>query len=75
MDFDKSSIERLKRTLYSRNDEVVPKEHRTPVQPTGHEDVPTTFGDKPSFVLSFEDKTNSRNSFFNIRANGRCKAK
>ena len=64
MDFDKSSIERLKRTLYSRNEEVVPKEKRTPVAP--HEnDAPTSWGETPSFDLKPEMRTVKNNSFFN----------
>lgn len=64
MDFDKSSIERLKRTLYSRNEDVVPKEKRTPVAP--HEnDAPTSWGTKPSFELQPEMAHTKNNSFFN----------
>ena len=65
MDFDKSSIERLKRTLYSRNENVVPKEKRTPVQATEVVDVPSDFGTKPSFDIPFEKMTEQKNSFFN----------
>lgn len=64
MDFDKSSIERLKRTLYSRNEDVVPKEKRTPVAP--HEsDAPTSWGTTPSYELSSEVMSKKNNSFFN----------
>lgn len=64
MDFDKSSIERLKKSLYSRNEELVPKEKRTPVSP--HENVaPTNWGTKPSFELEPEMARSKNNSFFN----------
>ena len=63
-DFDKSRIERLKRSLYSRNEDIVPKEKRTPV--TGQEsDVPTSWGDKPSFNMPYEQVGRKSNSFFN----------
>src|SRR3989344_8622489 len=64
MDFEKSSIERLKRTLYSRDENVVPKEHRTPVSRADLE-VPTNWGEAPSFDIPFEEMTRSKNSFFN----------
>ena len=64
MDFEKSSIERLKRTLYSRNEDVVPKEKRTPVSP--HEtEAPINWGAEPSFELEPEMRSTKNNSFFN----------
>ncbi len=64
MDPEESSIERLKRTLYSRNEELVPKEKMTPVSP--HEnDVPTSWGDKPNYDISPEVFVKKNNSFFN----------
>ncbi|TSC70501.1 MAG: Uncharacterized protein CEO12_336 [Parcubacteria group bacterium Gr01-1014_46] len=61
---EESSIERLKRTLYSRNENLVPKEKRTPVSP--HEsDVPTDWGDKPDFAISPDVVMKKNNSFFN----------
>ena len=64
MDFEKSSIERLKRTLYSRNEDIVPKEKRTPV--SGHEmDVPKDWGEPKKFDISTENMTKRNNSFFN----------
>lgn len=64
MEFEKSSIERLKRTLYSRNENVIPKEKRTPV--SGREtDVPKDWGAPPSFDISNETMTKHNNSFFN----------
>ncbi|MFA5888933.1 MAG: hypothetical protein WCW47_02495 [Candidatus Paceibacterota bacterium] len=65
MEFEKSSIERLKRTLYSRNENVVPKEKRTPV--SGKEvNAPTDWGTKPSFDIPIDDTMTKRNhSFFN----------
>ncbi|KND50729.1 MAG: hypothetical protein AB198_01345 [Parcubacteria bacterium C7867-003] len=61
---DESSIERLKRTLYSRNENLVPKEKRTPVSPRDS-DVPTNWGDKPEFGISPEVTMKKNNSFFN----------
>ncbi len=64
MEFEKSSIERLKRTLYSRNENVIPKEKRTPV--SGREtDVPKDWGTPPSFDISNETMIKHNNSFFN----------
>ncbi len=65
MEFEKSSIERLKRTLYSRNENVVPKEKRTPV--SGKEvNAPTDWGTKPSFDIPIEETMTKQNhSFFN----------
>ncbi len=61
---EESSIERLKRSLYSRNEKLVPKEKRTPVAP--HEiEAPTTWGSKPDFNLSVEAMSKKNNSFFN----------
>ncbi|KND46737.1 MAG: hypothetical protein AB201_02775 [Parcubacteria bacterium C7867-006] len=61
---EESSIERLKRNLYSRNEALVPKEKRTPVPP--HElEVKSDWGDNPSFNLNTEDMVKKNNSFFN----------
>ena len=61
---EESSIERLKRTLYSRNENLVPKEKRTPVSP--HEvEAPTSWGEPKSFDISPEIMTKKNNSFFN----------
>ncbi len=64
MDFEKSSIERLKRTLYSRNEKIVPKEKRTPVE-VRESDVPTGWGVPKSFDMSVPDMAKKNNSFFN----------
>lgn len=66
MDFEKSSIERLKRTLYSRNEELVPKEKRTPVEPRGENNVPTDWGKPKSFDLVTDSMmmTRKNNTFF-----------
>jgi hypothetical protein len=64
MEFEKSSIERLKRTLYSRNEKVVPKEKRTPVSGR-NVDVPTNWGTKLSFDDPNDYMTKKTNSFFN----------
>jgi hypothetical protein len=64
MEFEKSRIEKLKSALYSRNENLVPKEKRTPVR--GEEaDVPTDWGQKPSFDFSLEEMKHKNNSFFN----------
>ncbi|MBA3733458.1 hypothetical protein H0W91_03740 [Patescibacteria group bacterium] len=64
MDQDESSIERLKRTLYSRNENVVPKEKRTPVQP--HETtIQKDWGAPPTFGLTPDVMAKPNNSFFN----------
>ncbi|HEY4508735.1 MAG TPA: hypothetical protein VJC13_00415 [Candidatus Paceibacterota bacterium] len=65
---NESSIERLKRTLYSRNEKLVPKEKRTPV--SGREvNAPKDWGTEASFGLSPDalnnSMTKSNNSFFN----------
>jgi len=64
MDFEESHIERLKRALYSRNESVVPKDKRTPVQGLGST-VPENWGDDPSFAYSPEVMKQKNNSFFN----------
>ncbi len=64
MQSEESSIERLKRNLYSRNEKLVPKEKRTPVGPHDS-DTPTNWGESPSFDVSLEDMTKKNNSFFN----------
>lgn len=64
MNPEESSIERLKKRLYSRNDSVVPKDHRTPVQGFGS-NVPTSWGEPKSFDISPEVMTKKNNSFFN----------
>jgi hypothetical protein len=63
-EFQKSRIERLKSALYSRNDKIVPKEKRTPVRGESA-DVPTDWGERPSFEFSLEEMKKKNNSFFN----------
>ena len=50
---EESSIERLKRNLYSRNEKLVPKEKRTPV-PAHEVDVQQNWGKNTNFDLSPE---------------------
>lgn len=64
MNPEESSIERLKRTLYSRNEALVPKEKRTPVQEQEF-NVPTNWGEPEKFDLKIEDVKRKNNSFFN----------
>jgi hypothetical protein len=64
MDFEKSSIERLKRTLYSRDERIVPKEKRTPVE-VREQDVPTGWETPKNFDISVPEMTKKNNSFFN----------
>lgn len=61
---NESSIERLKRNLYSRNEKLIPQEKRTPVAPKEY-DVPSTWGDKPDYSISPETIVKKNNSFFN----------
>jgi hypothetical protein len=61
---DESSIDRLKRTLYSRNEKLVPKTERTEVPPREF-DVPSTWGDKPDYSISPDTIVKRNNSFFN----------
>ena len=64
MEFEKSRLERLKRSLYSRNESSIPREKRTPV--SGREyTVPNDWGDKPSFDLPADIMIKKNNSFFN----------
>jgi len=65
MNNDDSSIERLKRTLYSRDERVVPKERRTPVSSVENS-VKTDWGTNEDFKISLDDTmTKKNNSFFN----------
>lgn len=61
---EESSIDRLKRNLYSRNENLVPKEKRTPVSPYENS-VRTDWGTNQSFDLSPEAMAKRNNSFFN----------
>lgn len=64
MEFEKSSIERLKRTLYSRDEKIVPKEKRTPV--SGKEvEVSTDWGTAPSIDVLNYVMPKRNDSFFN----------
>ncbi len=61
---EESSIEQLKKALYSRNEKVVPKEKRTPVSP--HEvEAPANWGGNRTFDYSPEMVIKKNNSFFN----------
>ncbi len=64
MEFEKSSIERLKRSLYSRDENLVPKEKRTPVA-SKESETPVDWGTRPTFDISPEAMTKKNNSFFN----------
>ncbi len=61
---EEGSIERLQRTLYSRNEKVVPKEKRTPVQGRDF-DVQHDWGAAPKIDVTYEDLTKKNNAFFN----------
>lgn len=61
---EESSIEKLKRTLYSRDESLVPKERRTPVEEHSH-DIPTNWGTTATFELPPEVMVKQNNSFFN----------
>ncbi len=64
-DFENSRIEKLKRKLYSRNDNLLKKEERSTIEEKDI-DVPTTWGDERSFQMTQDDMVKkSNNSFFN----------
>lgn len=64
MNPEESSIERLKRTLYSRNEDIIPKEKRNPVAPKEY-NVATDWGSKPNYDLPPEVLIKRNNAFFN----------
>jgi hypothetical protein len=64
-DFDKSRLERLKRSLYSRDASAVPKEKRSAISETEVYDVKNSWGAPPSFDLPPNAMTKKNNSFFN----------
>ncbi|MEQ1500395.1 MAG: hypothetical protein ABL917_03445 [Parcubacteria group bacterium] len=64
MDFDKSKIERLKRGLYSRNEQTGKEAEYKPI-PKQDIDVPTSWGQPKSFDFSPEVMKQKNNSFFN----------
>lgn len=64
MEFDKSRIERLKRSLYSRDESLVPKEKRTPVREEEFS-TPKNWGEDHSFEFPTEEMSKKNNSFFN----------
>src|SRR3989344_3216107 len=63
-DKEESSIERLKKTLYSRNEKIIPKEKRTSMQNLDME-APTSWGQAKSFQFSPEMMSRKNSSFFN----------
>lgn len=64
MDLEKSSIERLKKTLYSRDEKAVPKEKMTPVSPVEY-NVKTDWGSKNSFDIEPDNNmAKKKTSFF-----------
>ena len=64
MESENSRLERLKRSLYSRNDDLVPKERRTPVQEREY-DVAKDWGGKSGFDFPENTMQKKNNSFFN----------
>ena len=66
MDFEKSSIEKLKRALYSRDENIVPKEKRTTLQ-GDEQNVAENWGEKHSFDIYSTpmSMTKESNTFFN----------
>ena len=64
MESETSRLERLKRSLYSRNENLVPKEKRTPVSEKEYT-VPTSWGGNGGFDFSTNNMSNKNNSFFN----------
>jgi len=64
MEFEKSRIERLKRDLYSRDENRLPKETRGEVH-SKESDVPRSWGDSETFELSHDmSQQKSKKSFF-----------
>ena len=63
-DKEESSIERLKKTLYSRNEKIIPKEKRALMQNLDTK-TPTSWGQAKSFQFSPEMMSRKNNSFFN----------
>lgn len=64
MDPEESSIERLKRNLYSRNENLLPKEKRSTISPN-ELNVKSDWGDNPTFNISADEMVKRNNSFFN----------
>lgn len=64
MDLEESRIEKLKRALYSRNEEVIPKEERGTVHSEEY-NTPKNWGESPSFDIPTEAMVKKSNSFFN----------
>lgn len=64
MDPEESSIERLKRNLYSRNENLIPKEKRSTIS-SNELNVKNDWGDNPTFNISAADMVKRNNSFFN----------
>ncbi len=64
MDFKKDRLENLKQSLYSRNEDMVPKEKRTPVSGQDYT-VPPDWGDDKGFDFSDKKMSQKNNSFFN----------
>src|SRR5437762_1047923 len=64
MDNDKSRIERLKRALYSRDENLVPKETRTPVA-SRETAAPRDWGTPQNFDVPYDAMVKkSKSSFF-----------
>ncbi len=63
--FENSKIERFKKALYSRNEDLLPKEERSSI-PERNIEVPKTWGDEQSFQFTQQNMAKtSKNSFFN----------
>lgn len=64
MDPDQNRIERLKRALYSRDDDVLPKQKSSHMMER-EVDVPTNWGTPKTFDITGDMITRKNNSFFN----------
>lgn len=64
MDKEESKIDRLQRTLYSRNPGEILKDRRSDVTPIDF-DIKKDWGEKPKFDLPVENMIKRNNSFFN----------
>lgn len=64
MDKEESKIDRLQRTLYSRNPGEILKDRRSDVTPKDF-DVKKDWGEKPNYDIPVENMIKRNNSFFN----------
>lgn len=61
---EEDRIERLRRTLYSRNEKFIPRDIKTPIEKKEY-DVPTNWGGEHNYDIKPEMVVKRNNSFFN----------